>query len=110
MIRSDGGLEAETCCPIDYIVVLYVTVLSQNTYSLLVMCHYIRLLQPKEKSYWFRRTGHFKGQKGTNPEAAETSTPASYLFVQTVCPSYTAISCFIFLKCAVFSLNVHEQM
>jgi hypothetical protein len=33
-------------------------------------------LQPKESSNWLRRTGHFKGQRGTNPEAAETSAPA----------------------------------
>jgi hypothetical protein len=36
-IKSDDGLEVETCCPIDYTVVMCLTVLSQNTHSSLVM-------------------------------------------------------------------------
>lgn len=49
-------------------------------------------------------------KKGTEHEAAQTSDPACPWLLETVLPSYTAISCFISLKPAVFPLNTCEQM
>jgi len=63
-IRSDNGLEAETCCPVDYTVVICVTVLSRNIYSLLVVCHYIRLYNQKKHHTDWEEQDISKDKKG----------------------------------------------
>ena len=57
-------MEAETCCLIDYTVVICETVLSQNTYNSLVVCHYIRLYNQKKHHTDWEEQGISKDKKG----------------------------------------------
>lgn len=78
--------------------------------SQLVVCCYIRIYNQKKHHHGLEEQDIMNDKKGTEHEAAQTSDPACPWLLETVLPSYTAISCFISLKPAVFPLNTREQM